>query len=187
MGNIHVHAHSHNPTWSSHTPINFSITSTTIYILSTNLTHIHTDDNTHELIQSQHMHGCTLHNHNVSMFLYGRVVLPPTSGWLKHRAWCPFYAPSRPGRCVQHASIKKCCKHYLFRVRDVAGNWRICGATTWVWDRWAEWERPQGKGNIGMIRGTGSMGTWGCKRRGHVLKSTGVKGHRMIETDCRTE
>lgn len=27
------------------------------------------------------------------------------------------------------------------------------------------------------------METWGCKRRGNVLKSTGVKGHRLIETD----
>lgn len=43
--------------------------------------------------------------------------------------------------------------------------------------------RAQGKENIGMIWGAGSMGTRGCKRRGHVVKSTGVKSHRMIETD----
>lgn len=93
------------------------------------LTFIHTDDNTNS--QSDVLVS-TLHNHNASVFIYGRKAVPPTSGWLKNGTFCTFYSPSTcnslPGQCVKHASFKMCCEHCLLGWGVWQESWSVCGS-----------------------------------------------------------
>lgn len=105
-----------------------------------------------------------LHNYNANMILYGRIAVPPTSGWLKLGTLCPLYVPSKSGWCIHRELFKTCCEHCLCRVRGVARSWgafverlwSVCGV---IHKLLFLCVKAQGKGSINTIWGAGDMGT----------------------------